>query len=129
MAGCPWYLAGHVEGETFYLFSIPAPPLPTHIPSTENGHKPHSSPPHRAEPSWAGPSRAEPNRADSSRKVPNRAETSRDGGDPHAILLKKHSFYNEFCIFAPPSQNISFYNELGHFAIETSVFTMTLITR
>jgi len=36
-------------------------------------------------------------------------------------------FYNEFYIFTPPSQNISFYKKLGDFAIKTSIFTMKLI--
>ncbi len=38
-------------------------------------------------------------------------------------------FYNELYIFTPPSQNISFYKELGDFAIKTSIFTMKLIAR
>ncbi len=88
---------------------------------------PSRAEPGRAELRRADPSRAEPNRADSSRAVPNRAKPSRTGGDPHAIWCKNIMFYNEFYIFTPPSQNISFYKKLGDFAIKTSIFTMKLI--
>ena len=83
----------------------------------------------RAELRRAEPSRAERNRADSSRKVRNRAETSRAGGDPRDIFFKTIMFYNELLVSAPPSQNISFYDESGNFAIKTILFTMNLIAR
>ena len=89
--------------------------------------EPSRAEPGRAELRRADPSRAEPNRADSSRAVPNRAKPSRTGGDPHAIWCKNIMFYNEFYIFTPPSQNISFYKKLGDFAIKTSIFTMKFI--
>ncbi len=37
--------------------------------------------------------------------------------------------YNEIFIFIPPSQNISFYNEIDDFAIKALIFTMNLIAR
>jgi hypothetical protein len=64
-------------GGIIHIFSTPAPTLPTYIPSTENGHKPHSSPAHRAKPSRARPGRAEPKGAEPSRAGPSRAERSR----------------------------------------------------
>ena len=40
MAGCRWHLLGHVGGEISAICSTIALPLPTHIASTGNGHKP-----------------------------------------------------------------------------------------
>ena len=53
--GAPRHVETTWRGELIHLFSIPAPPLPTYIASTEYGHKLHSSPAHGAKPIRARP--------------------------------------------------------------------------
>ena len=74
-----------------HLFSTPAPPLPTYIRSTENGHKPRSSPAHRAKPSAARPGRAEPKGAKPNQAKPSRMEPSRAGSSSSGTELSQPS--------------------------------------